>query len=86
MLKLMILLWILIGAVVVVCVLVMLLARRDSALRRAGVLPLEGEGTMADVERLVRAGQKIEAIRVYREIHPEVGLAEAKQAVEKLSA
>ena len=58
--------------------------RRHAELRRTGVLPPEGQGSMADVERLVRAGQKIEAIRVYREIHPGVGLAEAKKAVKEL--
>ena len=38
---------------------------------------------MADVERLVREGQRIAAIKVYREIH-NVGLAEAKKAVDEL--
>lgn len=37
----------------------------------------------AEVLRLARAGQKIEAIKLYREIHG-VGLADAKAAVEDL--
>ena len=56
----------------------------DVANRRSGVLPAAGTATMADVERLVRAGERIAAIRVYREIH-HVGLAEAKRAVDELS-
>ena len=55
----------------------------DAANRRAGVLPAAGTATMADVERLVRAGERIAAIRVYREIH-HVGLAEAKKAIDDL--
>ena len=39
----------------------------------------------ARVIELVQAGKKIEAIKVYREIHG-VGLAEAKDAVETLAA
>lgn len=38
---------------------------------------------MADVERLIRAGERIAAIRCYREIH-HVGLAEAKKAIDDL--
>ena len=38
---------------------------------------------MLDVEQLVRAGQRILAIRCYREIH-HVGLAEAKRAIDDL--
>jgi len=55
----------------------------DAAHRRSGVLPAAGQATMADVERLVRAGEHIAAIRVYREIH-QVGLAEAKKAIDDL--
>ena len=39
--------------------------------------------SMAEVERLANSGQKIAAIKAYREIHG-VGLKEAKDAVEKL--
>ena len=38
---------------------------------------------MQDVKRLLQAGQRIEAIRCYREIH-HVSLAEAKDAVENM--
>ena len=56
---------------------------RDAADRRSGLLPAAGHATMADVERLIQAGQRISAIRCYREIH-HVGLAEAKKAVDDL--
>ncbi|HEY9843292.1 MAG TPA: ribosomal protein L7/L12 [Candidatus Obscuribacterales bacterium] len=39
--------------------------------------------TMADVERLAKAGHKIPAIKAYRQIHG-VGLKEAKDAVDRL--
>lgn len=55
----------------------------DAANRRSGVLPAAGTATMVEVERLVRAGERIAAIRVYREIH-HVGLAEAKKAIDDL--
>lgn len=57
---------------------------RTSAARRSGILPPVGKGTMEDVARLIQAGQKIEAIRCYREIH-RCGLVEAKKAIEQLS-
>lgn len=47
--------------------------------------PPPGEGTEADVERLVLSGRRIDAIKLYREIHG-VGLKEAKEAVDKLAA
>jgi len=50
--------------------------------RREGRYPQEGKGTLDDVKRLVRSGDKILAIRLYREIN-KVGLKEAKDAVEK---
>ena len=78
------LLWIGIGLVGIVALAALFISQRDSSLRRSGVLPPAGQATMADVERLVREGQHIHAIRVYREIHPHVGLAEAKKAVDDL--
>ena len=39
----------------------------------------------AKVVEMIKKGNKIEAIKIYREIH-NVGLAEAKQAVELLTA
>lgn len=56
---------------------------RDAAARRSGLIPPKGQATMADVERLVRSGERIVAIRCYREIH-QVGLAEAKKAIDDL--
>jgi len=48
-----------------------------------GLLPPPGTATMADVERLVRAGEDVVAMRCYREIHP-VNLAEAHKAINDL--
>ena len=39
----------------------------------------------AKVVEMIKKGNKIEAIKIYRELH-NVGLAEAKQAVESLEA
>ncbi|MCP4203161.1 MAG: hypothetical protein GY769_14660 [bacterium] len=58
---------------------------RTQRLRDAGLYPPAGQGSLADVERLVRARRKIEAIKLYREIHG-VGLKEAKEGVEALMA
>jgi ribosomal protein L7/L12 len=52
--------------------------------RRSGLLPKVGQATMADVERLVRAGERILAIRCYREIH-KCSLQDAKRAVDDLT-
>ena len=77
------LLWIAVVVVGVVVVSYAFVATRDSTARRSGLLPQVGTATMADVERLVRAGERIAAIRCYREIH-HVGLAEAKKAIDDL--
>ena len=37
-----------------------------------------------DIEALVREGRHLEAIKAYREAHPEVDLVTAKQAVDRL--
>ena len=47
--------------------------------------PHPGEGTDADVERFVRNGRKLTAIKLYREIH-DVGLKTAKEAVDRMAA
>ena len=53
--------------------------------RSRGLWPKPGQiPTMEDVKRLAQAGEKILAIKLYRQIH-HVGLAEAKDAVEKLA-
>jgi len=51
--------------------------------RESGLYPPPGAGTDADVERLLSAGQKIGAIKLYREIH-RVDLKTAKDAVDAL--
>jgi hypothetical protein len=76
-------LWIFAGVTVVVLVCQGIIRLRVAALRRAGIYPAAGQGRMADVERLVRAGHRVWAIRCYREIH-HCGLADAKKAVEAL--
>ena len=81
----MMILWVVLGVVAVFVVLMIFSSRQVAAGRRSGVYPAEGQATMADVERLARAGEKIHAIRCYREIH-NCGLAEAKKAVEELPA
>lgn len=40
--------------------------------------------TSAEVESLARAGQKIAAIKLHRELNPHLGLAEAKAEVEEI--
>lgn len=56
---------------------------RIRRLRESGEYPPAGRGTMEDVERLVRLGRKIEAIKLYREIHG-VDLKAAKSAVDAI--
>ena len=53
-------------------------------LRQSGIYPPPGGGGDGDVRRLLSLGRKIDAIRLYREIHG-VGLKPAKEAVEKLA-
>jgi ribosomal protein L7/L12 len=69
--------------VVLVAVLGLAARLRVAAARRSGLLPAAGQSTMSDVERLVSMGERVWAIRCYREIHS-CGLAEAKRAVEGL--
>ncbi|KAF0220611.1 MAG: hypothetical protein FD174_935 [Geobacteraceae bacterium] len=42
---------------------------RQSRARRTGIYPPPGTGSDADVERLVRQGEKMLAVRLYRELH-----------------
>jgi len=54
-------------------------------LRSRGLLPEPGQTpTLEHVKRLVTAGEKIQAIKMYREIH-RVGLKEAKDVVERMN-
>lgn len=56
------------------------------AAQAAGLIPPAGrKPNLDDVKKLALAGEKILAIKYYREINPKVGLAEAKDAVEALA-
>ncbi|TMB60746.1 MAG: hypothetical protein E6J60_00235 [Deltaproteobacteria bacterium] len=57
--------------------------RRTDDLRQTGLYPPPGQGSDADVERLVALGRKIDAIKLYREIHRS-DLKTAKDAVDRL--
>ena len=57
--------------------------RRTENLRQQGLYPPPGKGTDADVRRLIETRQKIDAIKLYREVHG-VGLKDAKEAVERM--
>jgi ribosomal protein L7/L12 len=49
-----------------------------------GFYPAPGKATMADVERLLRLGYKVSAVRCYREIN-QISLTEAKRRVEDMA-
>ncbi|MEW6543976.1 MAG: hypothetical protein AB1411_10245 [Nitrospirota bacterium] len=51
--------------------------------QRTGLYPPAGQGTDQDVERLAVQGQKVLAIRLYRELH-DTDLKTAKEAVDKI--
>jgi ribosomal protein L7/L12 len=79
----MIFLWIVLSIFgVFVLAYIFISALRGSTDRRSEILPASGKATMADVERLVQEGRRIDAIRCYREIH-RCGLVEAKEAIDK---
>lgn len=60
--------------------------RAASGFQQHGAVPLTDQlGRLAEIGRLLRSGNKIGAIKLYREIFG-VGLAEAKEAVENLAA
>lgn len=54
-----------------------------SKLRQAGVYPMVGQATMADVARLKKQGLPVWAVRCYREIHG-CSLRQAKESVQNL--
>ena len=58
--------------------------RRTDDLRQTGLYPPPGQGSDADVERLVALGRKIDAIKLYRDIH-RTDLKSAKDAVDKIA-
>ncbi len=59
--------------------------RKTDDLRQTGLLPPPGRGSAADVERLVALGRKIDAVKLYREIH-RTDLRTAKDAVDEIAA
>jgi len=75
-----------IGAIVVFLFLIAAKTNRvDDQLRHEGLYPPAGqEGTTEQIHTLIQKGYKIQAIKLYREMH-KVGLKEAKEAVEKLT-
>lgn len=72
-------------AVVAAVVAIAIAQRKVRALRARGLYPEEERATASDVLRLLHSGEKLMAIRCYRELH-KVGLKEAKDAVERLEA
>jgi ribosomal protein L7/L12 len=76
--------WFILGLVGLFAIALVFAMLRERKLRKSGVLPPTGKATMADVERLIQSDLIIDAIRCYREIH-QVGLADAKKAVEELA-
>ena len=56
--------------------------RKVNKLRDEGIYPQAGLETDADVNRLIRLGLKVEAIKVFRTVHG-VTLRQAKEAVER---
>ena len=77
--------YVVLGVVAVLWVVAGINRRRADTLRQSGLLPARGQGTSADVERLVALGKRIDAIKVYREIHG-TDLKSAKEAVDRLAA
>jgi len=80
--------WQLIAAVLGILVIIptVLFLRSGSGLQKVrsrGLLPPKGSGSDDDVAALMARGEKLLAIRLYRELHG-VGLKEAKKAVEAL--
>jgi hypothetical protein len=79
--------WPLAAIVGTVAVFVILLGRsshrRLLRARRAGLYPAAGQGSDSDVERLLQLGEKILAIRLYRELHGS-DLKTARRRVEEL--
>ncbi|MBF6415610.1 hypothetical protein [Nocardia cyriacigeorgica] len=54
----------------------------DLIMKHLGIEDAEDAISYADVDALLAQGKTIQAIKVYRGLHPEAGLAEAKAAVE----
>ena len=62
-------------------------ATSATSARRRGLYPAdELNPTIEEITRMAKNGEKILAIRFYRQLHSGVGLKEAKDEVEKLAA
>jgi ribosomal protein L7/L12 len=59
--------------------------RRGARFRIPAAAPVRPPDPSDEVERLLAAGRKIEAVKVYRQAH-QTGLKEAKQAVDAIEA
>ncbi len=77
-------LYIVVAVVAAALALGVLNRRRTDDLRQTGLYPPPGQGSEADVERLVALGRKIDAIKLYRQIHG-TDLKSAKDAVDKIA-
>ena len=77
-------LYIVVAVVAAALALSVLNRRRTDNLRQTGLYPPPGQGSEADVERLVALGRKIDAIKLYRQIHG-TDLKSAKDAVDKIA-
>jgi len=80
----MMVLYIVVAVVVAALTLNALSRRRTDDLRQTGLFPPPGQGSDADVGRLIALGRKIDAIKLYREIH-RTDLKTAKDAVDKIA-
>lgn len=76
--------WLLTAAVAIALGLHLSTLLQLAKLRRTGLYPPPGQASMADVERLLKDGLPIFAIRCYREVH-RCSLRQAKEAVRNLS-
>jgi len=77
-------LYIVVAAVAAALALSVLNRQRTDDLRQTGFYPPPGQGSDADVDRLVALGRKIDAIKLYRQIHG-TDLKSAKDAVDKIA-
>ncbi|QQR89769.1 MAG: ribosomal protein L7/L12 [Myxococcales bacterium] len=57
---------------------------QENKLKRQGLIPTTETPTLDHVHRLIADGEKIHAIKLYRQIH-NVSLKEAKEQVEQLA-
>lgn len=77
-------LWVILVVVIMVFAIDALNRHRIRSLQQSGMYPPEGQGSQADVERLVALGRKIDAIKLYRQIHG-VDLKTAKDAIDEIA-